>query len=170
MERIHSAEYWIQKLGLQPHPEGGYYKEIYRSTEDIAAGNLPERYSGARSFATSIYYLLHENDISAFHRIQSDEIWSYIDGSAANIYSLTADGQLHKEILGTGEGAVPQIIIPKQTWFAADLVHKQSFVLVSCFVAPGFDFTDFELAQRNELLKLFPQHEAIIRQMTTESK
>ncbi len=166
MERIRSADYWVQKLGLQPHPEGGFYKEIYRSTEGVAAGNLPERYLGARSFATSIYYLLQGNDFSAFHRIKSDEIWSYIDGGSANIYSLTPEGELKEETLGTGEGATPQIIVPKQTWFAADLVSKKSYILVSCFVAPGFDFTDFELADRAKMQQLFPLHTDIIRNLT----
>ena len=167
MERIHSADYWVQKLGLQPHPEGGFYKEIYRSAEVIPKDNLPERYLGARPFATAIYYLLRANDISAFHRIQSDEIWVYIDGGWANIYSISGDGQLNKEILGTGEGAIPQVIIPKQAWFAADLVDKNSFILVSCFVAPGFDFADFELAEREKMLQQFPPHKGIIEKFTT---
>jgi predicted cupin superfamily sugar epimerase len=166
MERIHSADYWVQKLGLQPHPEGGYYKEIYRGTEGIEKENLPVRYSGARPFATAIYYLLQGNDLSAFHRIQSDEIWVYIDGRSANIYSITGDGKLNKEVLGTGEGAIPQIIIPKLTWFAANLVDKNSFILVSCFVAPGFDFSDFELADREKMLQLYPLHKDIIEKFT----
>lgn len=166
MERIRSADYWVQKLGLQPHPEGGFYKEIYRSTEEIAKENLPPRYPGARAFATSIYYMLRGNDFSAFHRIQSDEIWSFIDGGAANIYSIGEDGQLKKEIIGTGDGAVPQVVVPKQTWFAADLVDKKSFILLSCIVAPGFDFADFELADTNKLFEQFPLHSAVIEMYT----
>lgn len=166
MERIRSADYWVQKLGLQPHPEGGFYKEIYRSTEEIAKENLPSRYPGARAFATSIYYMLRGNDFSAFHRIQSDEMWSFIDGGPANIYSIDEDGQLKNEIIGTGDGAVPQVIVPKRTWFAADLVDKKSFILVSCFVAPGFDFADFELADKNKLLEQFPLHTAVIEVYT----
>lgn len=166
MERIRSADYWVQKLGLQPHPEGGFYKEIYRSTEEIAEESLPSRYTGARAFATSIYYMLRGNDFSAFHRIQSDEIWSFIDGGAANIYSIGEDGQLKKEIVGTGDGAVPQVIVPKQTWFAADLVDKKSYILLSCFVAPGFDFKDFELGEKEQLLKLSPDSVEIISGLT----
>jgi uncharacterized protein len=162
MERIRSADYWVQKLGLQPHPEGGFYKEVYRSIEEIAKENLPARFPGARAFATSIYYLLRANDFSAFHRIQSDEIWSYVDGGSANIYSIAADGQLKKEILGAGEGAVPQVIVPNRTWFAADLVDKKSYLLASCFVAPGFDFADFELADKEKLLQLYPLHKDTI--------
>jgi predicted cupin superfamily sugar epimerase len=167
MERIHSADYWVQKLGLQPHPEGGYFKEIYRSMEEIAKENLPARYSGARAYATSIYYLLRGDDFSAFHRIQSDEIWAYIDGGPAHIYSIDRDGQLKEELLGPSEGALPQIIIPKQTWFAAELVDKRSFILVSCFVAPGFEFSDFTLGDRKELEEIVIGDKEVVRRLTT---
>lgn len=157
------AKYWIDHFELNPHPEGGYFKEVYRSDEIIAKKNLPERYSGKRSFTTSFYFLLERNDISAFHRIKSDETWYYHDGSALEIVLLDKAGILSKNVIGLDilSGADLQLTIPKNNWFAARSLGE--FTLVSCSVVPGFDFEDFELAKYNELIAQYPQHEELLK-------
>ena len=159
-----SSEIWIKKLGLTPHPEGGYFKEVYRSNEAIPNTALPERYSGNRAYATSIYFLLEGNQFSAWHILQSDEIWYFSCGSHLYIHIMDNNGNYTKHSLGTDieKGEEPQIIIPKQSWFAAEVANKESYSLVSCAVAPGFDFADFELGSKEDLKKQFPQHKEII--------
>ena len=157
------AKYWIDRLELMPHPEGGYYKEIYRSEEIIDQKSLPERYHGNRCFLTSIYFLLRRGEVSAFHRIKSDETWYYHDGAELEIVWLEKAGKINKNIVGleVDSGASPQLTIPKNHWFAARSLGE--FTLVSCGVAPGFDFDDFELASYDELIDDYPQHEKLLK-------
>lgn len=159
---------WILKLNLIPHPEGGYYREVYRSDEIIKKASLNKRYDSSRSISTSIYYLLNENQFSAFHKIKSDEIWHFYDGSAINLYLISEEGKFEIKRLGINleENELPQIIIPKNVWFAAQPENKHSYSLVGCTVAPGFDFNDFELGDRNDLLQKFPQHKDLIIQFS----
>jgi hypothetical protein len=158
-----SASDWIRYLELKPHPEGGYYNEVYRSVD--VAGNPPSRFSGPRNFCTSIYYLLQHGDRSVFHRIKSDEIWHHYDGGTLNLYVLTAQGVVvHK--LGKMEGELPHVVIPANHWFAARVESASSFVLAGCTVSPGFDFSDFELAEREVLMKQFPEASTIITELT----
>lgn len=159
----HSKDYYVKELGLLPHPEGGYYKEMYRSQESIAA--LPVRYAGSRNFGTSIYFLLGSKDRSKFHRLQSDEIWYFLDGAPVDIHMIFPDGhwETHRVGLDLAKNEHPQVLIPQGTWFAAKIVTGGEFVLVGCAVFPGFDFTDFELADET-LVQAFPQHEARIRE------
>ncbi|HPH81418.1 MAG TPA: cupin domain-containing protein [Flavobacteriales bacterium] len=154
----------IEQLNLLPHPEGGYYKETYRSKVDLVNDNQQ-----IRQVSTSIYYLLEENDSSHFHRIQSDELWYFHQGAALEI--LYFEGQELKCIyLGNDidSGEVPQAMIPANTWFASHLKNETGFALVSCSVAPGFSFEDFELAKRTALTSEFPTHKAIIEKFTTD--
>lgn len=162
------AEYYIKKLGLQKHPEGGWFKEVYRSDEEIAGGHLPERYSGSRHHSTSIYFLLTSDTFSAFHRIKSDELWHFYVGSPVTIYMIDDKGMYSEIKLGRDidAGEVFQCVIPKSVWFGAKVNSADSFCLVGCTVAPGFHFDDFELAERDELLKLFPQYKEIIERLT----
>lgn len=164
-----SKEY-IQHLGLLPHPEGGYFKEIYRADGIISQPNLPIRYSGGRSYATSIYYLLESNDFSSLHRLDSDEQWFHIDGSALTIHSIAPDGTYTKHRIGKNleKGESPFAVVPHGCWFGGTVDDPDSFSLVGCVVAPGFDFEDFELANRTLLTTLFPQHNDIIRKLTRE--
>lgn len=159
---------WISQLHLQPHPEGGFYKEVYRSDEIISEDSLNNRYGSEHSISTSIYYLLTGNDFSAFHKIKSDEIWHFYDGSPITLYLINEDGKFETKKLGINLEAneVPQIVIPRNNWFAAQPNDKNSYTLVGCTVAPGFDFNDFELADRKDLLKKFPQHNNLIIQYT----
>lgn len=162
------AKFYIEKLGLQPHPEGGYFKEIYRSGEIILPEGLPRRLTKERSVSTSIYFLLEGKQVSKFHRLKSDELWHFYDGSGVSIHIIDDKGNLSKVVLGKeiDKGEVFQTVIPAGHWFAAELKDRKSFTLVGCTVAPGFDFGDFELADRNKLLNSFPLHESIIKKFT----
>jgi len=163
-----TAAQWIEKLGLKQHPEGGYYKEEYRSDEEIGKTQLPPRYNGARNFATSIYFLLKSNEFSSFHRIKSDETWHFYQGTQLELLVLKHDGTLVSYLLGDDfeSGERLQITIPRNHWFAARVKQKLSFALLGCTVAPGFHFEDFELASRNQLTEQFPQHRNIIEKLT----
>jgi len=162
------AKKWISNLDLKPHPEGGYFSEVYRSNEFIPKGSLNKRYSSLHSISTAIYFLLEGNEFSAFHKLQSDEIWHFYDGSAIKIYLIFEEGKLAIKKLGLNfdKNEIPQIVIPKNVWFAAEPIDKRSFALVGCTVAPGFDFADFELAKREELTKQFPKHKDLIFRLT----
>lgn len=157
-----TAQDIIHHLHLTPHPEGGYYRETYRSAQTIETA---EGYT--RNVSTAIYYLLENADKSRFHRIRSDELWFFHQGQALEIILLT-DGQPTSIILGPdfANGEFPQAIIPANTWFAAHLKHDAGYALASCTVAPGFDFVDFELAERAALLDEFPQLQELIKQFT----
>lgn len=161
-----SAEYWIDKLGLLSHPEGGYFIEVYRSKGSIFQNSLPKEFNGDRSYSTSIYFLLKEGQKSAFHRIKSDELWHFYDGDPVIIYVINAEGNLYEMKLGLDpdKGYFPQVTIPANSWFAAKTLG--SFTLAGCTVSPGFDFNDFELADKKALKLEFPEHGALINKFT----
>ena len=163
-----TAKDLIERLKLQPHPEGGFYREVYRSKESVAQEALPSRYTGDRSFATSIYFLLTGDRFSTLHRLKSDEIWHFYLGDPVEITMLHEDGHLERKTLGAQvtEGQQFQIVIPHGCWFGARVTDTSGFVLMGCTVAPGFDFDDFELANRDELINQFSHHETIIRALT----
>jgi predicted cupin superfamily sugar epimerase len=162
-----TADYWIEKLELQAHPEGGYFKEVYRSEEEIAQAALPDRFPGSRNFSTSIYFLLKGGEPSKFHRILSDELWYFHAGSSAIVHLLNENGHQQLQLgsaIETGENL--QVIVPAETYFGAEVNDPNGFILVGCMVAPGFDFSDFELSDRDDLLKQFPAHSEIIERLT----
>ncbi len=165
---LEKAKYYIEKLQLLPHPEGGYYREIYRAGEMILAEHLPGNFMGNRNISTAIYFLLHRNDFSAFHKLKSDEFWHFYDGSAIKISLFDEDGKFSEIFLGKNitEGEKFQIVIKKNCWFAAELVDKNSFALVGCTVSSGFDFQDFEIADCKELIKKFPFYEDKIKRLS----
>ena len=165
---MNDAQYWIDRLDLEPHVEGGYFKETYRSVESIDKHALPERFSGDRSFCTAIYFLLHNNDFSAFHRINQDELWHFYIGDPLIIHIIDWRGNYSQIKLGMklDKDEVFQAMIPHGSWFGANLQSPDSFALVGCTVAPGFDFADFEIAQRGDLVNYFPEHRQIIEQLT----
>lgn len=167
---LRPAGYWIRQLNLQPHPEGGYFSETYRSSEQIASTTLPARYSGGRSYATGIYFLVEGDSFSALHRIQSDEMWHFYAGSTLTVYVIDPSGQLTEIYLGQNpeDGEVFQAVVKAGCWFGSKVKDPAGYALVGCTVAPGFDFADFELARRHELTSQFPQHTAIIRALTRE--
>ncbi|HNW97287.1 MAG TPA: cupin domain-containing protein [Bacteroidales bacterium] len=162
------SEIIIQKLNLQPHPEGGYYSETYRSSGKIKQDNLDSVYKGKRNYSTCIYFLLTSETFSAFHKIHQDEIWHYYDGSPLNLHIISPEGEYSKIIIGRNieNGQVPQFIVKGGNWFAADIINDDDFTLLGCTVSPGFDYNDFELAKRNELIEKFPQHKKIIAELT----
>ena len=160
----------IKKLDLQPHPEGGYFKELYRSDEIIDNSSLSNEFEGNRNYSTSIYYLLESKDFSAFHKINQDEIWHFYLGSAIELHILSEDGELKTIHIGNNlnNGELPQAIVPKHNWFAAKVKHPNTFALVGCTVSPGFDFRDFELASYDKLTERFPEHKALIKEFTRQ--
>jgi uncharacterized protein len=162
------VKYYIEKLGLERHPEGGYFCEVYRSAEYYCSTALPERYGGDRNISTSIYYLLEGNQVSRFHKLKSDEIWHFLDGSSVKIYLLDPFGNLSEIVVGKNldSGEKLQAVISKGNWFAAEAIDKDSFSLVFCTVAPGFDFDDFEQGKRDEMLNKYPEHKELILKFT----
>jgi len=163
-----TAHYWIRKLKLKKHPEGGYYREMYRSNETIPSKSLPGRYSGKRAFSTSIYFLLCGNESSAFHRLKSDELWHFYAGGPLTIHIISPSGKYSTMKLGSNPDRAQtfQYVVKRNNWFGASIDSKQGFSLVGCTVAPGFDFTDFELADRKELLRLCHSRKSIIKKLT----
>lgn len=157
-----SATNIIQQLQLKPHPEGGYYAETYRSAQ-IITNNKQEN----RNISTAIYYLLEDKNKSHFHRIQSDELWFFHQGEALEIL-LLQNKMLKTITVGNSieDGEIPQVTIAANTWFAVKIKNETGFSLVSCTVAPGFDFLDFELAKRDELVEQFPDQANIINEFT----
>lgn len=162
------SEFYIEKLELKPHPEGGFYKEIYRAGELYYIEDFADRKK--RNASTSIFFLLDGKQVSKFHKLKSDEIWHFYDGSSIKLYLIDSESNLTEIIIGKNldAGETYQFTIPKNNWFAAELMDKKSFALVGCTVAPGFDFEDFELAKRDYLLRLYPEHHDIIMRLTGE--
>ncbi len=155
-------------LQLKLHPEGGYYKEVYRAGELILPDGLPGRYDKPRAFSTSIYFLLEGKQFSAFHRLKTDELWHFYDGSSLRIYMINEENNLHEIILGKdlNNREKFQAVIKKNSWFAAELIDKNSFALIGCTVAPGFEFSDFELGKKDQLLEKYPRYKNLIEQLT----
>ncbi len=160
-----TIEQLVAHFRLLPHPEGGYYKETYRSAEQVNKECLPEGFEGPRSLSTAIYFLLTKGNFSAFHRILSDECWHFYQGASLHVYVISPDGKLEIIRLGNDPfaGEVFQAIVPAGCWFASE--STGDFSLVGCTVSPGFDFRDFELAFADELTNLYPQHDATIRRL-----
>lgn len=163
---MHTADYWINRLNLIPHPEGGFYREIYRSAGTISADALPEKFEGERAYSTAIYFLLPGGTFSAFHRIAQDELWHFYDGCTILVHCIMHDGVYRSFAVGIEENATPQLVIPAGTWFAAEPQEPYTFALTGCTVAPGFDFRDFEMPSREELIERFPAHAKIIHRLT----
>lgn len=157
-------EYWVRKFSMQEHPEGGYIKQTFRSDRQF---DLPG-YSGPRSAITVIYYLLKSGQFSAFHRIKSDEVWHFYAGSALALYAITGKGDLKRMLLGKdpGGGQTFQAAIEAGSWFAAAVASPKSYSLIGCTVAPGFEFEDLELGDRESLVKQYPRHKKIIEKFT----
>lgn len=166
---MNDAAFWIEHLALRPHPEGGYFRETYRAPESIPAAALPARFSGSRAFSTAIYFLLTRESFSAFHRIRSDEMWHFYDGNAVTLWVLDEDGGgLASVRLGSDptRGEAPQAVVPAGAWFAAEIAAGGTFALVGCTVAPGFDFVDFELAERATLVARHPEHRDVVERLS----
>ena len=160
-----TIELLVERLQLQPHPEGGFYRESYRSPLEVEPGAGIE---GTRACCTSILFLLTAGNFSAFHRIRQDELWNFHDGDPLELHILTPAGEHQLIIIGrdVSAGQVMQFVVPAGHWFASRVMGQGAWSLVGCVVAPGFDFRDFELADRAVLAAEFPQHNDLIRELT----
>lgn len=158
-----SVSHWVSSLSLSPHPEGGYFKETYRSSDSIPAGTFGDRFSGSRSVSTGIFYLLEAGDFSAFHRIRSDEMWHFYAGGSLELHVLH-DGKHQVVRIGRDvqRGEHLQFVVPAGAWFASTPVEGASYSLLGCTVSPGFDFNDFEMASRSALIATFPLHGEVV--------
>ena len=166
--QINIAAAIINRLQLKLHPEGGWYREVYRSDEIMPAGSLPERYQEPHCINTSIYFLLESTDFSAFHRIRSDETWHFYMGSPVIIYIFFPDDKYKEVVMGNNliDNQELQYTILRDCWFAAKVQDEDSFTLVGCTVSPGFEFADFELGERGKLIAQFPKYTQLIMELT----
>lgn len=163
-----NADYFIEKLNLTSHVEGGAFKETYRSDYLIPQNSLPSSFAGNRAACTAIYFLLKYKQFSAFHKIASDEIWHFYHGQTLTIYEIEANGHLITHQLGNdlGNGENFQCVVKAGNWFASRCEVSNGFSLVGCTVAPGFDFADFDLANQIELMEQFPHLNNLIKDLT----
>jgi uncharacterized protein len=167
---IKSAQYWIDELKLIAHPEGGYYCETYRSELSIPKEALPPGFTGPRLVSTAIYFLLEGENFSAFHRLRSDELWHFYAGSPIAVHVIEPNGGYSEIQLGGNPdaGDVLQAVVKAGRWFASRVRDPKTFALAGCTVAPGFDFADFEMGKRAELVRLYPQHRRLIESLTRD--
>ncbi len=157
----------IQHYQMQPHPEGGFFLQTYKSSGSIPQSVLPEGFAGPRPFSTAIYFLLEQGNFSAFHRIRSDECWHFYEGQTLLVHMLNPDGSLTTIRLGPdiAHGELYQYVVPANCWFASEPAPGTSYSFVGCTVSPGFDFADFELADTTTLIAGFPGQHSIIQRL-----
>ncbi|MEC3907296.1 cupin domain-containing protein [Tamlana sp. 2201CG12-4] len=162
------AEKIANKLNMLPHPEGGYYKETYRSDGEITPNILGTDFTGKRNYSTCIYFLLTSDTFSAFHRIKQDEIWHFYKGAPIMLHIISEKGNYSNVIIGNDleNNEFPQYIVKAKNWFAAEVIGNSTYSLLGCTVSPGFDFKDFELAERAALTSKFPEQKTIIEKLT----
>lgn len=168
---MRDASYWIDTLELIPYPQGGYYREIYRSPDILTPDGLPERYGGARSASTHIYFMLRGAEREPFHRLKSDELWHFYTGSALVLHIIDANGDYAVVTLGPAADSGQQFytVVRAGCWFGAELANPDdpaAYALVGCTVAPGFEYEDVEWGTQDHLLSAHPQHAEIVRKLT----
>ena len=163
MPLVAEAERWVRELALSRHPEGGWFRETYRSGECIPAAALPARFGGERTLATAILYLLGAGECSRFHRLLADETWWHHAGGAMIVHMLAA-GAARRVVVGPES---PQALVPHGTWFAAEPAPGAAFSLVGCGTSPGFEYADFELGDRAALLAGFPGERELVTRFTS---
>lgn len=155
-----TAEQIIEKLDLEPHPEGGFFRRSFCDEQKGADG---------RPVSTAIYYLLKVGESSQFHKIDVSEGWHFYAGDPIEITELGESGptatRLGRDVLA---GDKLQKFVPPNTWFAARLIGDGSWALVGCTVAPGFLMENFVLGERGELIRMFPKCRDVIEAMTQE--
>lgn len=158
MSKFPDAAYWISTLNLTAHVEGGAFRETYRSALK----------TGERNFCTHIYFLLQQGQFSAFHKIKSDEIWHFYYGDPLIVYEINPDGSVTEHKLGNNpaNGESFSRVIKAGNWFGSRVVKEAQYSLAGCTVSPGFDFNDFELADREQLTAIYPQHKQLIQELT----
>jgi len=166
---IPSADYWIEKLQLTKHIEGGSFREIYRSDLILQQRVLPKEFRGERNISTSIYFMLEHGQFSAFHRIASDEQWHFYYGGTLIVFEIQTNGALIEHRLGNDPAIANnnfQCVVKAGSWFASRPAPGVAYCIAGCTVSPGFDFADFELANRDELIGQFPRYKDLITALT----
>jgi uncharacterized protein len=163
--KVRNARYWIEELKLAPHPEGGHFRQTYKSDLTIPAKPC---LMAQRTASTGIYFLVEGENFSAFHRLRSDEMWRFYAGSPLHIEIIASDGAYSNVVLGSDpeDGQVFQAVVSAGCWFASHVADWKGWALVGCTVAPGFEFEDFEMAKRREPAEQFPQHRRLIDRLT----
>ena len=163
-----ALDQWIELLGMESHPEGGYFVETYQSPDILQKNGLPDRYTSDRFSVKVIYFLLPADQVSKFHRLKCEEVWCYHCGASLTLSMIAPDGILQHVQLGPDweNGEQFHIIIPHGVWFGARVNPPGGYSLVSCLTVPGFEFADFELADRQQLFHEYPQHTQIIEMLT----
>lgn len=156
--------FYRKQLNLLPHPEGGFFSEVFRSPGVMPASYMDSRLTGTRNFSTSIYYLLGPGNKSCFHKIKQEEIWHFYAGSCALEIVVLQNGEAQHFYLGSRieNGEQFQLVVAANCWFAAKPLDENGFVLSGCTVSPGFDFEDFEIANTADLLEMYPTQKTII--------
>jgi predicted cupin superfamily sugar epimerase len=140
----------VRALALAPHPEGGFYRETYRSPLRLSTPR------GERAALTAIHFLLPAGALSLFHRVAAEEVWAHAGGGELELHLVSPAGRHEVVLLGGAAGtARTHAVVPAGHWQAARPSGGR-YVLTTCVVAPGFEFADFELATRGELARLFP--------------
>ena len=164
---MYTGKYFIEKMGMKPHPEGGFYKENIKAENVLTPETSGLPISGERKLWSSTYFLLKDRDFSAFHRLQSDEIWYYHSGTPLIVYIIKENGELEQVRLGLDieRDEKPQVLMQKGSIFGA-VMDGPGYSLFSCMVSPGYDPADFEMIPRETLLQDYPQYEQIIRRLT----
>lgn len=169
MSDVMDAAFLKELLGLEPlAAEGGFFRETYRSDLRLSKECLGVAYAGERSAATAIYYLLTPDSFSAVHRLRSDEIFHFYMGDPVDMLQLHPDGAVEHLVIGTDlrAGQRPQVVVPAGTWQGAALVGGGQFALLGTTMAPAFEFEDFELGRRSELMARYPGATAAIERLT----
>ena len=158
----------IDMLGLVPHPEGGYYRETYRSPEQIDSGALPPRYGAPRSLGTAICYLLTPDSFSLLHRLESDEIFHMYLGGPVRMLMLYPDGRGENVTLGHDlkRGERVQHLAPGGVWQGLRLASGVDYALLGTTVSPGFEFDDYTVGNRDDLIARYPEFADDIRRLT----
>ncbi|OGO77138.1 MAG: cupin [Clostridiales bacterium GWB2_37_7] len=164
---MYTADYFISKLGLEAHIEGGYFKQIYKNSFYTSDEGYPYNFEGDRSLSTTIYFLLRSGQVSKFHKLKFDEVWFYHYGCSMIIHMIDNKGEYRSVRLGLDieKGEMPQVLVPANVIFGAEPLESDTFSLVSCLVSPGFDYRDFILYEEKDLFYLYPEHTDIIKKL-----
>ena len=164
---IRTAQEIIAHFSMVPHDEGGYFCTQYRSAECIPQAALPARFTGSRCFSSAILFLLPRGERSRLHRLHQDEVWHFYLGGPLRLEMILPDASHQTVLLGQGleKGQRLCAVAPAGAWFGAIPAPETEYSLVGCTVAPGFDYADFALGERDALLSMFPQHSAIIEEL-----
>lgn len=160
-------------LHLEPHPrEGGWFRQTWKAEETLPAGALPARYAAGRTAGraagTAIYYLLEPNSFSEMHRLQSDEVFHFYFGDPVEMLQLFPDGSGRRVLIGSNvaAGESPQVVVPQGVWQGSRLVPGGRLALLGCTVSPGFEYEDYDLGRREELIQNWRDWRDLITDLT----